>query len=80
MHQVEVGVGGYQRVNSRRGRNVRDKPTGEKAYSEELIFSSRSARQLGRENPELSNLGNTSDYLGSYILVGFRARQRRTNK
>ena len=52
------------------GRNVRDKPTGEKAYSEESIFSSRSARQLGRENPELSNLWNTSDYLDLYILIG----------
>ena len=52
------------------GETFRDKPTGEKAYSEESIFSSRSARQLGRENPELSNLGNTSDYLDLYILVG----------
>jgi hypothetical protein len=50
-----------------RGGNIRDKPTSERLTSEESIFSSRSARQLGRENPELSNLGNTSDYLGSYI-------------
>ena len=39
-------------------------------YSEESIFSSSSARQLGRENPGLSNLGNTSDCLGIYILAG----------
>ena len=29
-----------------------------KAYLEESIFSSRSAGQLGRENPELLNLEN----------------------
>jgi hypothetical protein len=48
---------GNRELTLRGGENVRDRPTSEKAYSEESIFSSRSARQLGRENPELSNLG-----------------------
>jgi hypothetical protein len=40
-----------------------------------------SARQLGRENPELSNLGNTSAYLGLYILISLgQVRVRKPGK